>query len=82
MIKPKLYCPFCELELSGAVHKNNSYAWSEFNCEFNAKLQDEKPTTEMQIKKKALSDKVKMKNKLNSDIRILKKRITELGLVT
>lgn len=82
MKEPKLYCPFCEQELSGDTHKNDAYAWAAFYCEYNMSLQDDKPIPELKIKQEALKRKIKIKNEVNSDIRKLKERITELGLVT
>ena len=82
MIEAKLYCPFCQQELNGNVHKNDAYAWAAFNCEYDRSLQDDKPITELKIKQELLNSKMKLKNEVNSDIRKLKERITELGLVT
>jgi len=82
MEKPKLYCPFCELELNGTTHKNDDYAWAAFNCEFDVELQNDKPIAELQIKQEKLDDKKKLKNEVNRDIRKLKERIAELCLVT
>lgn len=53
MEKPKLYCPFCELELSGTAHKNDLLAWSKFNCEFSTDIDSETPLTELHIKTKS-----------------------------
>lgn len=84
MDKPKLYCPFCELELDhdNHIHKNDLLAWSQFACEFDTREQDEKPLTELHIKEKSLEHQSAIKNEMNRKIRVLKSRISELKQFT
>lgn len=79
MLKPpKLYCPFCELELSGHRHKSEVQAWTWFNCEYNKLIDEKPPLTELALRRKRLADLEKERLRLTKNIKATKARIAEL----
>lgn len=79
MEKPKLYCPYCSLELGeNGRHKNDEKAWLLFGCEYNAAYDPKSPVSELVIKKIELKQATGKRKELNKTVRSLNARINEL----
>lgn len=83
MKDPMLYCPYCDLEMHGNIHKNESKAWGMHECEYrsNDKLFPLPVVTELERNKLAITRMTKEKNDINSAVRKLKARNIELDLI-
>ena len=52
---PKLFCPYCDLELSGNGHVSEAEAWAVFECEYDRRTSKKKPITELVRNKERLT---------------------------
>lgn len=81
MVPSKFYCPYCGLELSGSVHKNDSQAWYLFNCDYS-RDSDEKPAIpELEVQKQRIAGLMAEKQKLELTIQATVERISQLETI-
>ena len=78
MEPPKLYCPYCTLELSGDGHKNENEAWVRFECEYRPLTDDKQPIPELEMQKRRIDDLRAKKDKLELAIQATVDRIAQL----
>lgn len=75
---PKIFCPYCGLELKGNIHLNDVEAWNLFGCEYDSNVDDLKPKKEVDVNKAAISRLQKEIKKL--ECLILKRKDRKLYL--
>ena len=73
----KEYCPYCNLELDGFTHKNNLEAWECYNCEYDSRVDERKPVSEIEYNKQRLKWLKAERKRINSAIRHIKSRNEE-----
>lgn len=75
---PKLYCPYCSLELAGDRHKDDLIAWNTFNCDYNQFNDEKRPITELVMNNQRLAELTQKKQRISSAIKSLQARNLEL----